>query len=370
MGARTRPVKQRGPRDWKRHAKDLIRHHGPGAARWAIDRGKVYVTKWVDNKFKPGGSGGHSMRRSKGRTIRHHGPGSGDQMTSTFSNWHKRKYKLPGRGKYMAPMHLHTACAGYSTCGVGVQGNSMIPLYDGSGTATSGILSLQDVGDMHAQLGLVEWNPVAVTTTNLTRKLIILDIRVKVTLKNMSSIPVDVILYDVVARRDRQTSGFSQPINDWANGIALEDVGVTGSAVANTAISGTRPFQSQLFCQAWKVKKVTRFTLGAGSEHIHYIRARPGYPLSRTYTEAFSVYKGLSTFLMMTVRGGLVHDSLNGTTTGAGAISTIAECNLKYTQVLWNRTGYTNWNNLSGTTAATNNTILEDTDAPAVAATV
>lgn len=364
---------KRRPRNYKQSFLHSVKNAGraalPYVSGWAKQKLRQRSGRLLQTRLRQSNGGGHSMRRSQGRQHRHGSSGGGDQMTSSFWNLKKDKVKL-GRLKHvLAPSHLTSVVSGYVTCAVGQQEATTLTAYDGSGAAVPYILSFQDTEDMNRQMDGVEWVPVIANSSNLTRRLRVLDVFVKFTLKNQTSIPVDIQLYDLVPRRDRVTATTTLPQDDWANGIVNENINILNASAVSRAVAGTKPYQSQRFCQDWIVKKTVKFTLGAGSEHIHYVRVRPSYLLNREYTSVFQLYKGITTCVMMVIRGGLVHDGVNGTTTAASAVSWVSEARYKYTSVMWNRTVYSNYNALPTATGATN-TILEDTDAAATAVIV
>lgn len=371
---RKRRVTRGNRGDWRRGTLNVARRTAPALGRWLADRAvSSYKSRGglrTKTRLRMAGGGGHSMRRSQGREQRHGSGSGGDQMTSSFRNVHKDRIKVPKLAHWLAPQMTHSTVPGYVTSLVGLQNAYMVPLYDGTGAIGTRLLSRDDIEDMHAQYTAAESVPVGATNTLNTRRLKILKVTAKVTLKNMSNIPIDVILFDIVPKKDSQNTSNTRPIDEWNLGVGDERITLTGDTPALFTVPGTRPFQSQRFCQFFTVKKSTKFTLGAGSEHIHYITIKPGYLLNRAFTAPYVDYRGLTTQLMAIIRGGLVHDATNGTTVSAAALSTTAEVNYKYTSVMWNRTLFTNWNTLSLTTAAANNTILEDTDAPATAMVV
>ena len=76
---------------------------------------------------------------------------------------------------------------------------------------------------------------------------------------NQTNAPLSLDIYDVVARRDmpRTSDSFANdPCSLWLQG--MNQAGAGSSAPSNV---GVNPFQSPLFCQAWKIIKVSKVQL-------------------------------------------------------------------------------------------------------------
>jgi len=118
------------------------------------------------------------------------------------------------------------------------------------------------------------------------------------TMTNIGLLAMQVILYDIVARRDMPTTAENSEGNaaltSWDQGMVA-----TGGAVLNSDTKGylninSTPYDSPEFCQKWKIIKTTRFSLTAGQTHVHNIRIKANRILSKEYTDAYEYFKDLS----------------------------------------------------------------------------
>jgi hypothetical protein len=88
---------------------------------------------------------------------------------------------------------------------------------------------------------------------------------------NSSSI---IWIYDVVPRRDIGTSDTSitLPLSAWSNGYGAE--GSFASMISGYNFPFATPFDSKLFCEAYKIIKVHKFILGPGVIHRHIVKSK------------------------------------------------------------------------------------------------
>lgn len=283
----------------------------------------------------------------------------------------KRKSKfMKGLKKILAPQILQSVVQTRVTSNLSRQGIQLLTTYSGQSGASPYLLGASDMADMQLVLGSTEALPAqqgsANNTTPTTRRMMIQNARAKYTMKNMTNSPIEVTLYDVSARRDGINSTFS-PVVAWENGLVDQTVAVGGTNANNQVelLPGAKPFQSQLFCQLWKVKRVTNFVLHPGSEHIHTISISPGGVFNNEFTRNYALYKGLSTACMAVIKGGIIQDTVSGgpfnVSFAAATLDVVCESSYRFTAMERSRTAFTQYN-LLPTTLTNPQLIVEDLD--------
>lgn len=278
----------------------------------------------------------------------------------------RRKSKfMRGFKRILAPQILNSVCGGSISTVANRQTAYQLNAYTGSGAIGSTyLMSLTDNGDMAQVLNSLD-PATTISGSNLTtntRRYFVESIRAKYQLKNQTTIPITVTLYDCVARRDNTSDTFS-PTFTWTQGIADEAVNV-GSNQVNAQASqfpGAKPFQSQLFCQRWKVKRGTTFILHPGATHCHYVTIKPSGLCNFEYTGKNAYIKGLTTSVMAVLKGGVAASSLNAADVGESIaeINYVTETQYKFKAMEKSRTALTQFNSLAG---LADRTINEDTD--------
>lgn len=167
-------------------------------------------------------------------------------------------------------------------------------------------------------------------------------------IRNVSLQDVEIVLYDCVLRSGvvpsfstaaTKASQVPDPLHDMEAGLTMQNhpsssaniLPVPGNFFRNAP--GTTPFQSQVFCKLYKVRKVTKVTLSAGEVHHHHINVKPGkmfdgsvqdtYDSSQTIvsTSRGSIIPGLSGFTLITALGSVMNsktDTLKIATSSVG----------------------------------------------------
>lgn len=317
-------------------------------------------------------AGSRRAARRKGRT----GP-SDDAGHSRFSNVHRtRKRFLKGFKKIAAPTFMNSAITSRFSPPTtsGEQGVHLLPSWQGSALGAElpqfGVGMLNDINNALAAI-----EPTTATqnsagnTTALTRKIMVKFVSTAYNIKNVTNVPIRVILYNCVARRDQQAT--YRPDQAWTGGVQDEFVTLpSGVAPTNAQASnmpGATPFQSQQFCQYYKVRKVTKFELHPGSLHVHRVTTKPGGLLSSEYFRNFQLYRGLSSFVMMVVTGGIVDNAVgfgpSVVTTSDYAIDVVTETRIEATTLERSRSAYIQWNNIpTGIADVAQQVLNEDQD--------
>lgn len=298
-----------------------------------------------------------------------------DEGKSRFVNKHRTKKKfLKGFKKIAAPSFLNCSLPQRLPAPTlsGEQGVHDLASWKGSSIATElphfGRLMLQD-----ALAVLRATDPTPATTvggtdpTAATRKMVVKWATTSYSIKNMTNVPLRVVLYDCVCRRD--FGSFAGASGSWSGGLTNEFVNLPGVANNNAqsfSMPGATPFQSQQFCQFFKVRRVTKFELHPGTVHCHRVTTRPGGMLSAEYINNFAAFKGLTTQVLAVITGGVVDDNAAVSavvTTSNYVVDVVAESRLEVTTMERSRTSYVQWNNLSTTLPiASQFSILEDMD--------
>nr|QTE03376.1 MAG: putative capsid protein [Grus japonensis CRESS-DNA-virus sp.] len=307
------------------------------------------------------------------------GAGSGnDAGRSMFAMRFRPKKKfLKGLKRILAPQALNSVVPSRLQSGAASTGFQLVQdlfAYQGStGTPWPYICSGGTNGDLTDANTVLQTTEAAATNIflgnnlNRTRRMMMNRISVMFQIKNQTNIPVRVTLYDCVARRDATVA--VGPTAAWSQGVTREAVVSAGTSNSlNLNFPGAKPFQSQYFCQLWKVKRSVTFELHAGSVHWHRVMIKPGGVFSAEYTTTYDLLKGLSTCVMMVLEGGLVDN--NTTFAGATTVTTssfacdvVAESNYSFTAMERSRTAYTQFGALAPNLAENLQfAIAEDTD--------
>lgn len=269
---------------------------------------------------------------------------------------------MKGFKKVLAPQILNSVCGGSISTVVNRQTPALLNLYTGTTGASKYLMSASDNNDMNTVLSALD--PTATiggpNATANTRRYMVDQIRSKIQLKNQTTIPITLTLYDCVARRDNSSDSFD-PLATWTSGLNDEFVGVSNQNGQGSQFPGAKPFQSQAFCQRWKVRGVKTFILHPGATHCHWITIKPAGLLNFEYTRLNAYLKGLSTALMVVTKGGVAASSLNAADIGESVarVDYVTETQYRFKCMEKSRTALTQFNTLVG---AADRTINEDQD--------
>jgi len=122
----------------------------------------------------------------------------------------------------------------------------------------------------------------------------------EIRMTNQMNANVQVVIYDIVNRRDMDSSQ-PTPLSAWDTGISQSG----GSSVTTKGYNNLNctPFESPLFCQLYKVRKVTKLTLSAGQGHVHKVNLQQNVVMAKYLKDQYVYYKGLSAATIITVNG-------------------------------------------------------------------
>lgn len=235
---------------------------------------------------------------------------------------------------------------------------------NGGGLVVPYAMGFADTEAMAANLELDEAvNP---AVNEITRKWKIQKLRIESRIKNMTNVPVQIRLYDILSRRDDEGQS-PTPREAWIQGLN-EQTNVAFSA-GTVFFPGAEPYESGHFTQRFLIVKRTMFHLGAGSEHVHVIKGSPPWLNDRTITSKYTSLGKRTRWLLMVVEGGVTD---NYPPEGGGdtevnysrhAVDVVTEYKTKFYGVEKSRSLYQNFSNLISL-AGQENTITEDADEP------
>lgn len=258
-------------------------------------------------------------KRSRGGA---HVPRDDAASTSVTYRGRKRNVKMfKGFKKLFGARTVNSSMGTRVTALAQNQGVSDIRMFYNGVTHTNGIGTSFDVREMMKNLQYDEYNPVGINTKMWkTRKFFISKIKVVSRIRNSTTAPVNVILYDIVARRDTNTINdlAATPSAAWIEGMTQTTAIVSTGGLANGVTRpGATPFMSPTFTKFYKVRKVNEFTLHAGATHKHYITMYPNklwsYEELEVPSDPVAEYgiignvSGISAFCMVVLKGGVSH---------------------------------------------------------------
>lgn len=149
---------------------------------------------------------------------------------------------------------------------------------------------------------------------------------------NQTNDVVRLAIYDIVPRKDINSSTYSPPTAAWTQGIAT-----SGASTTSVSFVGANPFQSPVFTKLYKVQKVTNLELHSGGHHVHTTVSKPrrmidGQYLSENGANSYSGYGGLTCWTMCVQHGFPLNDGTTKTNIGtaSGAIDYVTTRQYKY----------------------------------------
>lgn len=233
--------------------------------------------------------------------------------------------------------------------------------HNGSG-ATIGVPSVTDTDQMYLTLRADQVVQASMNNGSAgyanTFKFWCRKIKLKTEYRNATTAPIDIAIYDIVARRDQNGTTVSGAVPNqtyapavgsptllFATGINDEVVPGLGTSAVTSNMPGIKPFQSEKFCHFYKVRGVNHMTLGPGESHIHWVTIKPSTLFNRAYTTQLSCFGGLTYFQMPIVRGGVAHDINDKTLVGysEGGLDVVTEYRTELMMFVKNTTQVTRY---------------------------
>lgn len=217
--------------------------------------------------------------------------------------------------------------------------------------------------------------------TNLTARMIIDRATTRYTMKNHTTIPIQVWIYDCVARRDdrenrdeeRDVQLDTDPLTTWNTGLADEEINanIPNQGSGDYTFPGITPFRSQRFCQWWHVRGVKKLTIDAGAHHIHTVKWRGPRVFNMALMRDLNLMRKTTYACLVVAKGGMVRDTSTPFRIGYGSaeLDIITETQYKYQVAVSNRTAWQYYSNLPSSMTV-QGTITEDYNVEAVNSTV
>lgn len=185
---------------------------------------------------------------------------------------------------------------------------------------------------------------------------------------NSSNACVRGIIYDVIQKRDSYLDANNHSL-DTVNAIKYGIV-EQGGATTDYQVVGTRPFDSNLFNQYFKVKRITYFCLSPGQTHYHRVTYKPNKRMNsdviRTNNQLNVGMGGFTYHCLLQFSGIPVPDNGGAATTEQAKLVMVSRYDYKYNYLPNNMSSGVTTNNLS-TTVGTNFENTESATATAYA---
>lgn len=206
----------------------------------------------------------------------------------------------------------------------------------------------------------------ATPTGYRTAKILLKQVTSELMITSAETVSQRVDIYDVMLRKDlfpyNVLGGGTTtitPDSAWSQGVVNE-----GGAAANIQILGTTPFDSQLFCEHYKIQKITHVELGPGQTHCHRVKYAPNrlFNADELYQTNVTAFGHLTCYSLVVAYGSPVLNLAGtGATTAPARIMTIAKREYEFGAIQQNIKTITTSNALSGNIAAANDEVNTDT---------
>lgn len=174
------------------------------------------------------------------------------------------------------------------------------------------------IGKQEGAILLAELTPADITslfvntfgaTPNKTTKILIKSCVSTVEFTNMENVPLTYTLYDIVPKRDGNTT-IIDPIACFRSGFADP----SGGAAANYLVPGVDPYMNPRFNEYFNIVEMTTGTLLPGNVHTHRSYYEPNYIISdEVNTWTIDFIKNLTHYTMIVIRGTPENDSTTKT---------------------------------------------------------
>lgn len=278
--------------------------------------GRVYRLYKNAKRLRVAVAGKRTISRSRTKTRtrrrgrRSYGDNGDDAASSSFIHKGRGRRKAMFRGykKFLGMRTVNTSMNTKVTIAGGSQAVVCTRLVTNGSSHANTIGSAYDLGLMRDNLRFDEYDPGLNPDAYKTMKFYVSKIKTLTYIRNSTTAPVHIQLYNCVARKDTPSD---DPTTAWANGLLHAEAPALGTGDILSTRPGATPFQSMEFTKMYKVKKVREFTLHAGSTHKHYMTLYPNKLWSAGELETDTVYGGISTYLMIVAKGDVAHQVLN-----------------------------------------------------------
>ena len=132
---------------------------------------------------------------------------------------------------------------------------------------------------------------------------------------NQSPDLIEVTLYDVLCKR----SGVPDPKAAWEDGLTQG----SGLSLVTADVPQSKPFDSSLFKQSWKVLRTTKIHMASGANHRHIFRHKVNGIVPISTSDNYSVDTNMKGYTLSTlvVVSGMPVDSTKGESVGTVTIA-------------------------------------------------
>lgn len=254
---------------------------------------------------------------------------------------HTRAKELPNRVGTDSHLTIKLKPVGLlSRIGGKLQSSTYATNNDGVATSTAGLQGVWNFGTVFSPAHLASIQGICATQAGLAgtaylnnaMNIFVKSCHSELQLQNSSNAVVRIQLWDVINRRDAYKDAQGNalvPYEAFKQGLTDQ----TSTAPANNQLLlGSRPTDSTLFNQFFKVKRVTYTELAPGQVHYHRINYKI---MRRINNEMFTAQnlngiKGWSITTLMIMYGEPVGDNVGGCTVAAGRINTVSSTNYHF----------------------------------------
>lgn len=122
----------------------------------------------------------------------------------------------------------------------------------------------------------------------------------EIRMTNQINANMQICIYDVVPRRDMDTSQ-PNPAAAWDTGLSATN-GVSHTVKGYNNL-GVTPYESPLFVSLYKIVKVTKMVLSAGQGHVHKVNLKQNVVMQKYQKDQYVYYRNLSAITIITVNG-------------------------------------------------------------------
>ena len=172
--------------------------------------------------------------------------------------------------------------------------------------------SLADITQMAGRVAYSTYTEASASPTRFH----IHSLMAEMSLLNASNAALTVDIYDVIAKQDLPTStvsgptyNVSTPVNAWSQGLAnqLTNPSLPPNCTSGTQVMGSKPMDSQLFQDYYKITSHKTVLMAQGGQHLHKVNLSVNRTLDLNQVGVASQYlegmAGLTQFTFVSVRG-------------------------------------------------------------------
>lgn len=321
---------------------------------------KRFASQFRGRRVRARTSGSFSRIRTPGRKRLASAPRSGlrkRMRTMTRTKLHQRARALPNRSGSESVLNIYNRPKGLiAKVGNKLQSSQYLRNENAVMNSSAGaqlvnsFTEMFSVNDLKKLLTDAENENVTTAVANATTKIFVKSCYCELQIQNSTNAVCRVQIWNTLPKRDIYRDSASQPLSPQeaqAIGVKMQTPSGTGTEYL---IVGSRPTDSKLFNDYFKVKKVTYIDLAPGQVHYH----RMHYKIDRFASQEMlnmqniTAMRGWNLASMIIAYGEPMVDNTGvATTTSATQLHVIATKTYHYSYVKSNSTYSSNSNNLS-----------------------